>query len=376
LQPGHGFVDVQREGPFHSWSNVHRFVDDPLGSAREDEIDFEAPLGPLGKIADASIAARTEASILYRHRLLAIDLARHARYATRPRLTVALSGASGLVGSTLALFLETGGHTVRRMKRGGADGIDVAALDGADAVVHLAGAGVADQRWSVERKRELVSSRVDFTRALVKHLAALERPPRVLVSASGVGVYGDRADEELDESSAPGPSGEKGAAFLTGICHGWEEAAREASAFTRVAIARFGAVLSSKGGALKKMLPALSAGAAGPVGGGQQWMSWICLEDVVGALHHLLQHDEAKGPFNFVSPEPHRNRDFMRLAAGALHRPAVIPAPAFALRLAFGEMVDATLLPSQRALPKALLAGGFEFAHPTLEGCLRFTLGL
>jgi uncharacterized protein (TIGR01777 family) len=261
------------------------------------------------------------------------------------------------------------------MKRQGDDGIDAAALEGADAVIHLAGAGVADERWSTERKRVLSSSRVDFTLALVKRMRALAKPPKVLVSASGIGVYGARGDEALDESSAPGPAGDRGAAFLTGICHGWEEAALQAKDFTRVALVRFGAVLSAKGGALAKMLPALSAGAAGPVAGGQQWMSWVCLEDVVGALHHLLWREDLSGAFNVVSPEPLRNREFMQRAAAVLSRPAFMPAPAFALKLAFGEMAEATLLPSQKVAPRRLLEGGYTFAHPGLEQCLRFTLG-
>lgn len=375
VRPGHGFIDVQREGPFARFSNVHRFVEDGAGSAREDELELVAPLGALGSVANASITARAEASMRYRHRLLALDLPRHAAFADRPRLTVALSGASGLVGSTLADFLSTGGHTVRKMKRQGPDGIDAAALEGADAVVHLAGAGVADQRWSPERKRELLSSRVDFTRALVKRLRALSKPPKVLVSASGIGVYGDRGDEALDESSSPGPAGEHGAAFLTGICHGWEEAALEARELTRVAIVRFGAVLSAKGGALAKMLPALSAGAAGPIAGGAQWMSWVCLEDVIGSLHQLLWREDLSGPFNVVSPEPLRNREFMSRAAAVLSRPAFMPAPAFALKLAFGEMAEATLLPSQKVAPRRLVEAGYTFAHSTLEECLRFTLG-
>jgi uncharacterized protein (TIGR01777 family) len=375
VRPGHGFVDVQREGPFERFSNVHRFVDDGSGSAREDELELVPPLGALGKIGSASLAARTEASMRYRHRLLALDLPRHAAFADRPRLTVAITGASGLVGSTLADFLAVGGHTVRRMKRTSADGIDAAALEGADVVVHLAGAGIADQRWSPERKKELLASRVDFTRALVKRMRSLAKPPKVLVSASGITVYGDRGDEVLDEGSAAGEAGDRGAAFLTRICHGWEGAALEARDFTRVAVARFGAVLSAKGGALAKMLPALSAGAAGPLAGGKQWMSWACLEDVVGALHQLIWREELSGVFNVVSPEPLRNAEFMKRAAAVLGRPAFIPAPAFALKLAFGEMAEATLLPSQRVAPKRLVEGGFVFAHPALEQCLRFTLG-
>ncbi len=376
VDPGRSFRDEQRDGPFARWSHQHRFLDDGTGSALEDELEIEPPLGALGRgLAAGAIAGRMERALRYRHALLELDLARHAAFASRPRLKVALTGASGLLGTTLTDFLSTGGHEVRPVKRRPGGGLEVTALDGADAVVHLAGAGVADQRWTPARKQELLSSRVDFTRTLVRELSRLRTPPRVLVSASGVGLYGDRGDERLGEDSAPGPSGDDGASFLTRICQGWEAEALEAQGFTRVALARFGAVLTAKGGALAKLVPAVSAGVGGPVASGKQWMSSICLEDAVGALYQLLMRDELKGPFNLVSPEPQTNHDFMRVLGHVLHRPTVLPAPAFALRVVFGELVDAALLPSQRAEPQALARAGYAFAHPSLEACLRFTLG-
>ncbi len=377
VSEGHSFTDEQVEGPFAKWRHQHRFLDDGAGSRLEDAIELEPPLGALGRTVGArAIAERVERAMRYRHALLGLDLARHARFAQRPRLKVAISGASGLVGNTLRDFLVTGGHEVRPMKRGpGGAAIDREALEGADAVVHRVGAGVADQRWTDARKRELHASRADFTRALVGELARLKVPPRVLGSASGVGIYGDRGDEELDETSVPGKAGDDGPAFLARVCAGWEEEALAARAFTRVAIVRMGTVLSAKGGALAKLVPPVSAGVGGPVGSGKQWMAWICLEDVVGAIHELLFRDELEGIFNLVSPELHPNKEFMRMLGLVLRRPTITPAPGFALRIAFGEVADAALLASQRARPKALERAGYAFAHLSLEACLRFTLG-
>ncbi len=310
--------------------------------------------------------------------MTALDLQRHARYSGLPRLKVAITGATGLIGTALSAFLTTGGHEVRMMRRGrsGAE-IDAAALDGADAVVHLAGAGVADGRWSKNRKEELVRSRVDFTRALVQTLQAMPRPPRVLVSGSAIGIYGDRGDEELTERSAPGPRKDnRGAAFLSKLCEDWEAEATRAQALgIRVVLARTGVVLTARGGALAKLLPSFKLAAGGPIAGGKQWMSWICLEDAIGALHHALFTDALQGPVNLVSPHPVTNADFSKTLGAVLSRPAVMPVPAFALRVAFGEMADGTVLPSQRVLPTALQASGFAFVHPQLEQTLRFTLG-
>ncbi len=222
-------------------------------------------------------------------------------------------------------------------------------------------------------KERITASRSGGTRALVTALAALPQPPRTLISASAIGFYGDRADEELDEASAAG------AGFLAEVCAGWEAAAvgatGAATAAPRVAVARLGVVLSPRGGALAKLLPSFLAGVGGPVGNGRQWVSWIGLDDAVGALHHLLQHDELSGPVTVVAPGPVRNRELARTLGRVLRRPALLPLPAPAVAAAFGEMGRATLLGSQRVLPRRLGESGFSFLAPDLESALRRELG-
>ncbi|MBM4393849.1 MAG: TIGR01777 family oxidoreductase, partial [Deltaproteobacteria bacterium] len=285
-------------------------------------------------------------------------------------MRVAISGATGLIGTQLCAFLSTGGHRVDRLVRrpsgGTADAsgidirwdpaggeVDVAALDGVDAVVHLAGENVG-QRWTKAAKNAVLSSRVDGTRTLATALARLARPPRVFVSASAVGFYGDTGDAEVDETS-PGGDG-----FLTDVCRAWEGAAEPArAAGIPVVHPRIGVVLSGAGGALGQMRTPFSLGVGGPVGSGRQWMSWIAMDDAVGALHHLL-YAGLEGPVNLVAPAPVRQADFARALGRTLGRPAVMPLPALAVRVLFGEMGQGVLLAGQRVLPTRLAASGFS----------------
>jgi uncharacterized protein (TIGR01777 family) len=288
---------------------------------------------------------------------------------------VAITGASGLIGTALRRHLEANGHQVLPISRREVpDGIrwdpstgalDTEKLEGVDAVVHLAGAGIADRRWSDSRKRELRDSRVIPTVFLSERLAGLEQPPGVLISASAIGIYGDRGDEILSETSAIGND------FLATLGSDWEAAATPArQAGIRVVHPRFGVVLSTRGGALRRMLPPFRLGIAGRLGSGRQWMGWITLDDVVRAVEFLLDETIA-GPVIVSSPNPARNTTFTKALAHALHRPALIPIPATALRVLFGEMASATLLASQRVVPTSLRAHGFEFEHPELEPALR-----
>jgi uncharacterized protein (TIGR01777 family) len=294
---------------------------------------------------------------------------------------VLVSGASGLVGRALVQSLRRQGHQVRCLRRGSAGGGDVAwdpevgaldpgALEGLDGVVHLAGENIAAGRWTPTRKARILSSRVQGTGLLAQTLARLAQPPSVLVCASAVGYYGDRGGEELTEASPPGQG------FLAQVCRAWEEAAAPArAAGIRAAHLRFGMVLSARGGALSRMLLPFRLGLGGRMGSGKQWMSWICLEDAVRAILHLLEHPDLSGPFNAVSPHPCTNAEFARTLGKVLRRPALFPAPAWALRLALGEMAEELLLSSARALPVRLLESGFRFEHPELEKALRHLLG-
>jgi uncharacterized protein (TIGR01777 family) len=297
-------------------------------------------------------------------------------------MKVLISGGSGLVGGALTGALRADGHTVRYLVRPGGKAapgdvqwnplsalVDVPAMEGFDAVVNLNGASIADGRWTSKRKTILRGSRVDSTRVLVDALSHLRQPPRVFVCASATGYYGNRGDEVLTETSGYGND------FLAILCRAWEgEAARASSSGIRTVIARFGIVLSAEGGALSRMLTPFRLGAGGRLGSGRQWMSWIALEDAVKVLRAAIDDARWNGALNLVSPEPVRNSDFTRVLASVLHRPAICPAPAFALRLALGEMADALLLSSQRVLPECLRQYGYAFRYENLEAALHAVL--
>jgi uncharacterized protein (TIGR01777 family) len=301
---------------------------------------------------------------------------------------VLLSGASGLIGTALRETLSREGYNCKRLVRHPArtseelewhpqsgKSPDCNRLSGIEIAIHLSGANISSTRWTDARKRVLVESRVEPVRALAAALCQTEPRPKVLVCASAIGIYGERGDEVVDESSTPGHG------FLPETCLAWEAAAAEAAACgIRVVSARFGIVLSPRGGALAKMLPLFRLGLGGPLGHGREWMSWISLEDATRALLFLAQRalEEPSAPpveaVNVVAPNPVRNIDFTRQLGHALHRPAILPAPAFALRLVFGEMADQALLASTRVAPTRLQQKGFEFRHPTLAEALRHEL--
>jgi uncharacterized protein (TIGR01777 family) len=377
--PGRGFVDEQVEGPFASWVHEHVFTPEREGCVVTDRITCTPPLGAAGALAIPFVRTKLERMLRYRHAVLASDLHVHARAGLAP-MHVAVTGASGLVGSALVPFLTTGGHKVTRLVRRSpgagevqwrpdAGTIDVAALAGVDAVIHLAGESIAGGRWSAARKRELRESRTGPTRLLAEALARMERRPQALVSVSATGYYGSRGSEVLPDDAAPGQD------FLASLAQEWEAAAEPAAAAgIRVAHPRFGIVLSPAGGALAKMLPAFLAGGGGPLGGGEQWMPWSSIDDAIGMLH-LALGPVATGSFNAVAPSPVTNAQFARTLGRVLSRPAVLPVPAPALRLLFGEMADGTVLASTRALPRRLERWGYHFVHTDLEPALRHVLG-
>ncbi|HUE56268.1 MAG TPA: TIGR01777 family oxidoreductase [Candidatus Udaeobacter sp.] len=315
-------------------------------------------------------------------------------------MKILVTGSTGLVGTALVPALARDGHTVCRLLRpqstvkngaaredsqagfavqwNPATGELGGAAVGADAVVNLAGASIAGGRWTTTRKALLGSSRIDTTRALVGALAKMNTRPRVLVSASAIGVYGNRGDEVLTEDSKPGSD------FLSALACQWEAEALKAETLgIRVVLARLGIILAGHGGALAKMLLPFRLGAGGRLGSGQQWMSWVTLDDLVGSLRFVLESASTGtavnlralgGAVNIVAPRPVRNREFTKVLAKALHRPALFPAPSFALRLALGEMADALLLSSQRVAPRVLEKSGYSFLHPDLASGLAAVL--
>ncbi|MBB6146260.1 hypothetical protein HNQ77_004232 [Silvibacterium bohemicum] len=312
---------------------------------------------------------------------------------TQPIFKIAVSGASGLIGAQLVRALsEKRIHVVQLIREknsastpnpgsdSGTDRViwkpqleqpveDMERLEGLDATIHLSGANLSSHRWTESYKREIVNSRVQSTQALVRVLRGLKSPPKSLLCASATGIYGDRGDEVLTESSPPGRG------FIADTCAAWEAAADTAKTVgARVIHLRFGVALSTEGGALRKMLPLFRLGMGGRLGSGRQWMNWIALPDVLGAIQFLLEPETPEGPFNLVAPNPVTNAEFTVALGAAVHKPAILPAPAFALRLAFGEIADSVLLASTRALPERLLQAGFRFQYPEIGGALRAAL--
>lgn len=384
-EEGREFTDEQVSGPFKSWRHTHRFVpDSEAASALHDRIEYELRFGPAGRILMAGYTSRLlERMFRFRHAQTALDLARHRAFAAHGTKRIAVSGASGLIGTALRHFLEAGGHQVlrlvRRTAKPGADEvrwdpargeIDAAALEGMDAVVHLSGESVGAGRWTPERREKIINSRTQSTELLCKTLAGLAAKPRVLISASAIGYYGDCGEDAVCDEAR-----ECGAGFLADVCRQWEQAAAPArAAGISVVNLRIGVVLAARGGALKQMLLPFSLGLGGRIGTGKQIMSWVALDDVVGAIHHLIFTD-LSGPVNLVSPNPVTNSQFAATLARVLHRPALLPMPASLIRALFGQMGREVLLSGARVEPGKLTASGFRFMFPDLEDALRDELG-
>lgn len=296
-------------------------------------------------------------------------------------MRIAITGSSGLVGSALVPLLTTGGHTVTRLVRGApeegevkwnptAETFDASPLDGIDAVVHLAGENIAGSRWNARVKQRIRDSRVIGTQTLCEGLARMATPPQALVSASAIGFYGDRGDQRLDEDSSAGSG------FLAEVVTQWEQATGPAAeAGIRVVNLRFGVILSPRDGALSKMLLPFKLGVGGRVGSGKQYWSWISIDDVARAILHAIMTGNLFGPVNAVAPNPVTNLEFTKTLGRVLGRPTIFPMPAFAAKLALGEMAEELLLASARVEPKQLLQSGYDFRQPTLEAALRDLLG-
>ena len=295
-------------------------------------------------------------------------------------MKIVISGASGLIGTQLVAKLSQGGHEVIRLvRRSPKSGeiqwnpksgtLDAAALEGADAVIHLSGAGIGDKRWTTGYRKEILDSRTHTTALRAKTIASPSRKPSVFLSGSAIGIYGARNDEQLTEVSTHGTG------FLAEVCEQWEAAAKPAvDAGVRTVYLRTGIVLSPKGGALKKLLPLFKLGVGGKFGNGKQWQSWISIDDEIGAIEYLLTAN-VSGAVNLTAPNPVTNAEFTRVLASVLKRPAIVPVPTFAPKILLGgELADALLFTGQRVIPAALNASGYSFKHTTLESALRSLL--
>lgn len=375
------FCDEQVAGPFAEWRHTHRFISQGTNSCTmRDEVHFRAPRG----LSVVHPFVRKELSRLfrYRHHVLANDLELHARWKKEPRKTILISGSSGFIGSTLAAFLSTAGHKVLKLVRhpplneserswdptGGV--LDPTVFEGVDVVIHLGGANLVGKRWSAEYKREILESRTQSSSLLCKTILQLSRKPEAVLMASATGFYGDTGERIVDESSSVG------AGFLAETCAAWESSSLDALRdSTRLVHLRIGTVLNAAGGALKKMLPAFTFGLGGALGSGNQYMSWIALEDLLGVVEHAIYTTSMRGAFNAVAPESVTNNEFTKTLGRILCRPTVMRVPAVALRSIFGEVADAALLASSRVVPTRLLESRYQFLYPRLEDALRAECG-
>lgn len=383
FEPGRLFRDEQEAGPFRLWRHSHEFEPAGQGTRLRDRIEWEPPAAPAATIfAQAAVEREMTRMVEFRQRRLAHDLGRHAAVQGTP-LTVAITGSSGFVGSPLRGFLTTGGHSVVSLVRRKPDPargeiawdpmegrIDRESLEGVDAVVHLAGENLAGGRWTPAKKKAIRRSRVVGTRVLVDALNGLRRPPRVLVSASATGFYGNRGAERITEASPPGRG------FLPGVCREWEaEAAKAKRSGIRVVALRTGLALSPAGGALGSMLLPFKLGVGGRLGTGRQFVSWIDHDDLLGLVLHAVTTPSLRGPVNAVAPHPVSNATFATALGRALGRPTLVPVPSLAVKAMFGEMGVALLLQGARVLPEAAQESGFRFAFEGIEESLAFQLG-
>ena len=372
---GKEFCDTQVSGPFAKWIHHHRMIPKNEGeSFLEDEIEYQMHGGLGSSTAGRSI----EQMFSYRHTLLRHDLEVQNSFPSPP-LTVAITGASGLVGRELSAFLRSAGHKVLSLVRRepkedevlwdiNSGKIEGEKLEGVDGVIHLAGENIGSGRWTVEKKKRIEESRVRGTALLVKALNSLKSPPKVLISTSAVGYYGVQSNVVSSESAEPGKD------FLAQVCKKWES---EAKGFTkgRLVMARLGVVLTPKGGALSKMLLPFKMGMGGKMGSGKQLMSWISIDDLVYQLYRLLLTPSIDGPVNLCAPQPVTNLEFSKTLALVLHRPCLFPVPAFMAKLLFGEMAEATMLSSIGAKPKKIEEAKLPFYYSDLSSALKHLLG-
>lgn len=382
---GRQFTDELVKSPFRKWEHTHRFI--PYNSDQsilDDTFEYQLPLHPISQWVGGWFAhSQFKRMFRFRHQRTQNDLERHQRYAQNPRQTVAITGASGLIGRNLTAFLTTGGHTVKRLVRNRptpdspniywnpqTGEIDADKLDRVDTVIHLAGENIAGGRWSEKRKKVIYESRVEGTQRLCEALARMKNPPKTLLCASAIGFYGNRGDELLHEVS------ESGEGFLAQVVRDWEAATAPAEAAgIRVVHLRIGVVMAMQGGAIAKMLLPFLFGAGGRLGNGQQYLSWISLEDTVGAFYHAMFTESLSGAVNVVAPNPVTNAKFTGTFGRVLRRPTIFPIPTFAIRLLFGQMGQETLLSGAKVSSEHLCDSGFTFLYPELETALRYETG-
>lgn len=381
--PGVLFRDIQERGPFRRWTHTHRFADMPEGALLEDQIDYALPGQSLLPDRAGEMIDRTLARIFrYRHATLAADLILHQQCSHTP-LRILISGASGVLGSALRPLLTTGGHEVWTLVRRPPDRgqreiywdpqqghLNLAGLPPFDGVIHLAGDNIGAGRWTPAKKQRVIDSRVLGTDLIARTLAALPTPPKVLLSGSAVGFYGDCLDCCMREEDRSGTD------FISDVCTLWEHAARPAEAAgIRTVFLRIGVVLTPRGGALQRLLATAPVGFPRRFGSGSQYISWISIDDMIGAMLHALTCEGLAGPVNIAAPQPVTNAELMHALAGVLHRPLLPPIPASILKTLYGQMAGEVLLGGCRVAVDKLLHSGYSFRHADLKEALRHQLG-
>jgi uncharacterized protein len=378
-EPGVMFRDIQKRGPFSSWSHSHIFSDTAGGALLEDRIEFRLPLHSLlPGFPKRHVHRILDKVFRYRHATLREDILLHQSCSRTP-LRILITGASGVLGRALVPFLTTGGHRVWTLVRRRPDPekqeiqwdpmagtMDVHALPELDAVIHLAGEYIGLHRWTAEKKQRVIDSRTRGTSLLARALAAMPVPPRVFLSASAVGFYGDSQKRGLEEEM------EAGEDFISHVCHLWEKAAAPAEeAGIRTVMMRIGVVLTPRGGALQQLLRTAPCGFFRRFGHGRQYVSWIGIDDTISAMLHCLTQTDLRGPVNIAAPAPMTNTELMQTLSTVLHRPLLPPVPATVLRTIYGQMASEILLSGCNVSTTKLTASGFRFRHSTLEGLVR-----
>ncbi|MGF1573710.1 MAG: TIGR01777 family oxidoreductase [Sumerlaeia bacterium] len=381
------FCDRALSGPFKTFVHHHKFSAKTADSCTlSDEIEYSIPITPLSDpVAGWFVEDKLKSMFAYRHRITQGDLQAQARHNLAPK-RILISGSNGLIGTQLYGYLLQSGHDVWRLVRSKSEAEqhktilwqsnspikNPEQLEGFNAVVHLAGAGIADERWTASRKKLLRSSRVDGTKHLTEALAKVSAKPEVLISGSAIGIYGNQGDSTLSEESPTNVPG-----FLEELARDWEAAAKPAEqAGIRTVYLRTGIVLSPAGGALGKMLLPFQLNLGGRLGSGKAWMSWISIDDMISGIEFLISNSAIVGPVNLTAPNPARNVEFTKTLAQVLKRFVGPPAPAAALRLIMGEMADAALLASLKVNPNVLLNYGYQYRYPDLKRCLEHVTGM
>ncbi|MBU1171846.1 MAG: TIGR01777 family oxidoreductase [Proteobacteria bacterium] len=384
-EPGRMFRDTQVKGPFKSWNHTHRFIPSDNNAILEDRIEFALPFpASHSRLINKYVHKDLERIFTYRHAITQRDLFLHRNTPLPRHSRIAITGASGLIGSRLVPFLTTGGHEVYTLVRRKPDPenleifwdpeqeiLDPKDLEGMDVVIHLAGENIGEVRWTDAIKHRLTQSRVKGTTLLSNTLARLEKPPKVFLCASAIGYYGHTGDTICDESSQSGNQ------YISSMCKAWEDACEPAiQGGIRTANMRIGVVYSPEGGALSKLLPLFNIGLGASMGSGSQFISWISMEDTLYAMHHLITDTHLYGPVNLVAPNPQTNKALSRILAKKLKRPALFNIPESIIRARFGQMGEEILLSSARIHPEKLLTSGYSFIHPEIDSALNEVLGV